>query len=135
MDMQKAKYAFILIQIENWATLSEPLSPYELAMFQSQFSDFVSRKFGDSFRSLIINSGDFFVIVNNLNEEKSILKFSGELKHQFKIGTKFFPDKLEVSIALTTKSKNMEAYDILLYLRNILQICRTEKQTDILCVA
>jgi len=135
MDMQKAKNAFILMQIENWESLQNTLSPFELAIFESQFSDFVSMKFGDSFRSLIISSGDFFIIVDNLKEDKSILRFSGELKHQFNIGTNFFPKKLEVSIALTTKSKDMEAYDILLYLRNILQICRSEKQSDILCVA
>lgn len=135
MEEIKTKYAYLLIHIENWDSLRESLTPYELELFESQFSDFVSLKLGSSFRSLIINTGEFFVIANNQPQAKSLLKFSGEIKHQFKVGTNFSPKDLIVSIAITTKAKDMEAYDILLYLRNILQICRTQKQSDILCVA
>jgi len=135
MDIEKEKYAYILIEIENWVDLKNSHSASELAILLAHFSELVAIKFGDSFRSLINSSGEMFIIASYLSKSKSILKFISELKHQFNTGTEFFPKQLIVSIAMTTKDKDMEPYDILLYLKQVLQKCRAEKQSNILCVA
>lgn len=135
MELKKTTYTFLLIHIENWQSLQASMTPYELEIFETQFSHFLSVKLGNSFRSLIINAGEFFVIAKNDFQDRSIVKFSSELQHQCKMGTHFSKKDLQLAIAITTKNQDKEAYDNLLYLRNILQICRTEKQHDILCVA
>ncbi|MDW3648719.1 MAG: hypothetical protein R8P61_16750 [Bacteroidia bacterium] len=135
MEESNKHYAYLLMQIENWKQLKEELSNHDREILESSLSDIFRLKYGDNFRSILLHSGELFLILKNEAIEKTILKTSGEIKHQLKSGYGLIPQKLEVSIVIATRPKFMDSYEVLLYLRKVLNICKKEQTKDILCVA
>lgn len=135
MEESNKRYAYLLMHIENWKQLKEELSNHDRHILESRLSDIFRIRYGDNFRSILLNSGELFLILKNEAIEKTILKTSGEIKHQLKSGNGSIPQKLEVSIVIATRPKFMDSYEVLLYLRKVLNICKKEQTKDILCVA
>ena len=135
MEESNKRYAYLLMHIENWKQLKEELTNHERHILESSLSDIFRIKYGDNFRSILLNSGELFLILKNESLDKTILKTSGEIKHQLKSGNGSIPQKLEVSIVIATRPKFMDSYEVLLYVRKVLNICKKEQTKDILCVA
>ncbi|MEO1212861.1 MAG: hypothetical protein AAFY45_05050 [Bacteroidota bacterium] len=135
MEEPNKGYTYLLMQIENWKELKNELSKPDRQLLESGLTDVFRIKYGDNFRSILLNSGELFLILRNEAIEKTILKTSGEIKHQLKSGSGSIPQKLDVSIVIATRPKYVDSYEVLLYLRKVLNICKKEQTKDILCVA
>lgn len=135
IEKKSSTYAFLLLQIKDWQAIQSVHTSDEVKKLENLASDLIQEHCGDSFRSILINSGELFVILQNQLGSKNLIKVSAEIKENLKTLLTPFSDEAKVAIALSHKRRNMEIYEVLLYLRKVLNICQAEPSAEGLCVA
>ncbi|MEM6802013.1 MAG: hypothetical protein AAF696_11460 [Bacteroidota bacterium] len=134
-ETKSPSYAFLLLQIKDWQRIRMAYPSQEVQRLETLASDLIQEHYGDSFRSILLNSGELFVILQNSLGSKKLVKTSTEIKEKLHVLVSPFLEEAKVSGVLSHRDRNMEVYEVLLYLRKVLGICQTETSAEGLCVA